>query len=179
MDDASILKQFRNKESRNYAFDLLVKKYQQKLYWIIRRMVIDHEDANDILQDVFIKVYKNLDNFRADSQLYTWLYRIATNETLTFLKNKRKRFFIPIVDVEQELSEKLATNSSPEGDEIAHKLQQAILTLPEKQRMVFNMRYFEEISYKDMSEITGTSEGALKASYHHAVKKIEKYLRED
>ena len=118
MDDASILEQFRKRETRNYAFDQLVKKYQQKLYWIIRRMVIEHEDANDVLQDVFIKVYKNLHKFRADSQLYTWLYRIATNETLTFLKNKRKRFFVPIVDVEQELSEKLTTNSSPEGDEI-------------------------------------------------------------
>ena len=179
MDDASILEQFRKKETRNYAFDQLVKKYQKKLYWIIRRMVIDHQDANDVLQDVFIKVYKNLHNFREDSQLYTWLYRIATNETLTFLKNKRKRFFIPIVDVEQELTEKLTTNSSPESDEISHKLQQSILTLPEKQRIVFNMRYFEELSYKDMSEILGTSEGALKASYHHAVKKIEKYLRED
>ncbi len=179
IDDSSILDQFEKKESRNYAFDLLVKKYQKKLYWQIRRMVIDHEDANDVLQEVFIKIFNGLSSFRKDAKLYTWLYRIAYNETLTFLAAKRKRLYLPIVDVEKELSNKLVTGKNIEGEKIVIKLQKAILTLPEKQRLVFNMRYYDEMSYKKMSEITGTSVGGLKASYHLAVKKIEHYLIED
>lgn len=139
-------------------------------------MVIDHDDADDVTQEVFIKIHKAIDGFREDSQLFTWIYRIATNECLTFLNKKKRRFFLPIEDVAAQLSSKLDLMPELSGDEIQKKLQKAILTLPDKQRVVFNMKYFEELSYEDMAEITSTSVGALKASYHHAVKKIEEYL---
>jgi len=168
---------FREEDSRNYAYNLIVRKYQERLYWHIRRMVIVHEDADDVLQNVLIKAWKGLANFKAESQLYTWLYRIATNETITFLNKKRKRFFIPINDVEHELSELLVNDENYSGDEIQLKLQKAILTLPEKQRIVFNMKYYDEMKYEEMSEILNTSVGALKASYHHAVKKIEAFVK--
>lgn len=178
-DDSELIKQFRQQETRNYAFNLLVRKYQQQLYWHIRRIVIDHDDANDIIQNVLIKVWKNLDSFREDSQLYTWLYRIATNESLTFLKQKKTRFFVPLADVEHELSNQLASDSNFKADAIQMKLQKAVLSLPEKQRVVFNMKYFEEMKYEEMAEVLETSVGALKASFHHAVKKIEKFMTED
>lgn len=142
-------------------------------------MVIDHDDANDLTQDTFIKVYKALDNFRADSQLFTWIYRIATNECLNFLNKKRKRFMLPIYDVEAELASKIDTSSQFTGDEIQLKLQKAILTLPQKQRLVFNMKYYDDIKYEDMAVVLETSVGALKASYHHAVKKIEEYINKE
>lgn len=175
--DAELLEQFRKTETANSAFNLIVRKYQQRVYMHIRRMVIDHDDADDIAQNTFIKVWKGLENFREDSQLFTWIYRIATNECLTFLKQKSKRFFLPIGDVEKELSEKLSHEPSLKGDQIEMKLQKAILSLPEKQRLVFNMRYYDEMKYEKMSEVLGTSEGALKASYHIAVQKIEKLIR--
>jgi RNA polymerase sigma factor (sigma-70 family) len=143
---------------------------------MVRKMVIDHDDSNDITQDVFLKAWTALEKFRGDSQLYTWLYRIATNEAINFLNKKRKRFFIPINDVEAELSDKLESDPLVSGDDIQLKLQKALLKLPEKQRLVFNLKYFEELSYEDISEITGTSVGALKASYHFATKKIEEFL---
>ncbi len=176
--DGELLEQFRNPEAnaRHYAFNLIVKKYQQRLYFHIRKMVIDHDDTDDILQNVFIKVLNSLDGFREDSQLFTWMYRIATNECLTHLKNKKKRFFLPIHEVENELIGMLNSGEHFSADKLQLKLQQAILSLPEKQRLVFNMRYFDEIKYEEMSEILGTSVGALKASYHHAVQKIEKYI---
>jgi RNA polymerase sigma-70 factor (ECF subfamily) len=177
--DDKLLKMFREEDSRNYAYNLIVRKYQERLYWHIRRMVIVHEDADDVLQNVLIKAWKGLANFKAESQLYTWLYRIATNETITFLNKKRKRFFIPINDVEHELSELLVNDENYSGDEIQLKLQKAILTLPEKQRIVFNMKYYDEMKYEEMSEILNTSVGALKASYHHAVKKIENFIMKD
>jgi len=177
--DSELLEQFRKENTRNYAFNLIVRKYQQKLYYHIRKIVIDHDDAHDVSQNTFIKAWKGLDNFREDSQLYTWLYRIATNESLTFLKQKKTKFLIPLGDVEHELSNNLASDPNFNGDKIQMKLQQAILTLPEKQRIVFNMKYFDNVKYEDMSEILGTSVGALKASYHHAVKKIEKYITGD
>jgi RNA polymerase sigma factor (sigma-70 family) len=176
--DNELLEQFRNQSTRNYAFNLLVRKYQQKLYYHIRKIVIDHDDAHDVMQNTFIKAWKGLDNFREDSQLYTWLYRIATNESLTFLKQKKTKFLIPLGDVEYELSQNLVSDPNLNGDRIQMKLQQAILTLPEKQRLVFNMKYFDNLKYEDMEKILGTSVGALKASYHHAVKKVEKYLTE-
>lgn len=142
-------------------------------------MVIDHDDANDLTQDTFIKVYKALDNFRSDSQLFTWIYRIATNECLNFLNKKRKRFMLPIYDVEAELASKIDTSSQFTGDEIQLKLQKAILTLPQKQRLVFNMKYYDDIKYEDMAVVLETSVGALKASYHHAVKKIEEYINKE
>lgn len=155
---------------------MLVRTYQQRVYSHVRKMVIDHDDADDMTQEVFIKVHKYIDGFREDSQLFTWIYRIATNECLTFLQRKKRRFFLPIADVAGELSAKLDTQPGLSGDEIQLKLQKALLTLPDKQRLVFNMKYFEELSYEQMSEITNTSVGALKASYHHAVKKIEEFI---
>lgn len=157
---------------------MLVRAYQQRVYWLVRKMVIDHDDSDDITQEVFIKIHKAIDNFREDSQLYTWIYRIATNECLSFLNKKKRRFFLPIEDVSKELSSRIDTAPDITGDEIQKKLQKAILTLPDKQRLVFNMKYFEDLPYEDISEITNTSVGALKASFHHAVKKIEEYLSE-
>ena len=139
-------------------------------------MVIDHDDADDLTQEVFIKIHRYIDTFREDSQLFTWIYRIATNECLTFLDKKKRRFFLPIGDVEGELTAKVDSSPAISGDEIQKKLQKALLKLPDKQRIVFNMKYFEDLSYKQMSEITNTSVGALKASYHHAVKKIAEFL---
>lgn len=139
-------------------------------------MVIDHDDANDLVQTTFIKAWKGLENFREDSQVFTWLYRIATNECLTYLNNKKKRFFLPIGDVEHELTSKLDSEPSLKANQLEMKLQKAILSLPEKQRTVFNLRYYDEMKYEQMSEVLGTSVGALKASYHHAVQKIEKYI---
>ncbi len=179
MEDKELLERFKNPESKNFAFNQLVRKYQEKIYWITRKMVVDHDDANDLTQNVFIKVWGNLDKFKGTSQLYTWIYRIATNECLTFLKKKRRRFFVSVADVENELSNKIDTSHNIDGDEIALKLEKAILTLPDKQRLVFNMKYFEELKYQQISEITDTSVGSLKASYHHAVKKIEEILSHD
>lgn len=142
-------------------------------------MVIDHDDADDLTQEVFIKIHKAIDNFREDSQLYTWIYRIATNECLTFLNKKKRRFFLPLEDVAKELSSKIDSAPYLSGDDIQKKLQKALLTLPDKQRLVFNMKYYDDLPYEDISQITNTSVGALKASYHHAVKKIENYLTVD
>ena len=142
-------------------------------------MVVDHEDANDLVQEVFVKIWKNVAKFRADSQLYTWIYRIATNECLSFLDKKRRRYFLPIGDVEYELLQKMDDGNHISGDEIQIKLQKALLKLPDKQRLVFNMKYFDEMKYEEISDITETSVGALKASYHHAVKKIEEILNTD
>lgn len=179
MEDQELLEKFSNIESRNYAFNLLVRKYQQKVYWLIRKMVIDHDDADDLTQEVFIKIWKNLENFRKDAQLYTWIYRIASNECLNFLSAKKRRFFLPINDVEAELIQKLDNNPLVDGDAIQLKLQKAILKLPEKQRLIFNMKYYDDLKYEEISEILGTSVGALKASYHHAVKKIEEFVIND
>jgi RNA polymerase sigma factor (sigma-70 family) len=155
---------------------MLVRTYQQRVYWHVRKMVIDHDDADDITQEVFIKIHKAIETFREDSQLFTWIYRIATNECLNFLNKKRRRFFLPIEDISIQLSSKIDSSNDISGDEIQKKLQKALLQLPDKQRLVFNMRYFDDLSYEDISEITNTSVGALKASYHHAAKKIEDYL---
>ena len=142
-------------------------------------MVIDHDDANDITQDVFIKIWDKLKNFREESELYTWIYRIATNECLNFLNKKKRRIFLPIANVESELSEKIVDGAYIAGDDIQKKLQNALLKLPQKQRLVFNMKYYDEMKYEEISKIVGTSVGALKTSYHLAVKKIEKFLKED
>lgn len=175
-DDAEILAKFSREESKNYAFNLLVRKYQQKIYWLVRKMVIDHDDSNDLTQDIFVKIWKNLDKFNRDSKLYTWIYKITVNEALSFLNKKRKKYFIPLVDISAELSKKLHQGNYISGDEIQLKLQKALLKLPDKQRLVFNMKYYDELKYEEISEILGTSVGALKASYHLAVKKIEEYL---
>jgi len=175
-DDKELLRKIRNPETQHYGFNLLVRAYQQRIYWHVRKMVIDHDDADDLTQEVFIKIHRAIGNFREDSQLFTWIYRIATNECLTFLNRKRRRFFLPLEDVGKELSSKIDSSSGMGEDEIQKKLQKALLTLPDKQRLVFNMKYFDDLPYEAIAEITKTSVGALKASYHHAVKKIEDYL---
>lgn len=179
MDEQFIIEKVRSAETRHYGFNLLLKEYQERVYWHVRKMVIDHDDANDLTQDIFVKVWKNLESFREDSKLFTWIYRIATNETLNFLAKKKRKYLVPIHDVAGELAGKLDSGDHLSGDEIELKLQKAILILPDKQRLVFNMKYFEEMKFSEISEATGTSEGALKASYHHAVKKIEEYLNPD
>jgi RNA polymerase sigma-70 factor (ECF subfamily) len=179
LEDKELLSKIRNPETRNYGFNLLVREYQKRVYWHVRKMVIDHEDANDLTQEIFIKIHRHIDKFREDAQLFTWIYRIATNACLSFLEKKKRRFFLPIGDVEGELTSKLEHSPGISGDEVQLKLQKALLKLPDKQRMVFNMKYFDELSYEQISEITDTSVGALKASYHHAVKKIEIFLSND
>ena len=179
MEDKELLAKIRNPETRHYGFNLLVRHYQERIYWHIRKMVIDHDDADDLVQEVFIKVWKGLDKFREDAQLFTWIYRIATNECLTFLAKKKRRFFLPIGDVKKELSGKIDHNTNLTGDDIQQKLHKALLKLPDKQRLVFNMKYFDNMKYDDIAAITNTSVGALKASYHHAVKKIEEILNAD
>lgn len=176
IEDKELLELFRIEASRDKAFGLIVKKYQKRVYYHIRRMVIDHDDADDVTQNTFIKAWKGLANFKEDSQLFTWLYRIATNESITFLNSKKKRGHTSYSDVEHELSSRLENDSNFSGDKIQLKLQQAILTLPEKQRIVFNMKYYDDLKYEEMSAILDTSVGALKASYHHAVKKIEEHV---
>ncbi len=176
LDDKELLMQFKNESSKEAAYTRIIKKYQEKLYWHIRRMVVEHEDANDVLQNMFIKVWKSLDNFREDSQLYTWLYRIATNESLSFLEQQKKRSSSSLSDDDGYLSNKLVADKDFDGNKLEWKLQLAIQQLPQKQKAVFNLRYFEEMPYEEMSRVLETSEGALKASYHHAVKKIEDYI---
>jgi len=176
IDDTKILELFLNEKTRNEALSQLISKYQKRLYWHIRKIVIDHDDSNDVLQNTYIKVWKGLENFKQESQLYTWMYRIATNEALTHLRQKQKRASSSIHPIEYELSKNLESDNYFTGDEIQLKLQQAILTLPEKQRLVFNMRYYDEMPYEEMSEILETSIGALKASYHIAAKKVEEFL---
>ncbi|GAB3636163.1 RNA polymerase sigma factor [Hymenobacter arcticus] len=176
MEDSEILFKFQDPASRNLAFNQLIRKYQQKVYWHVRKMVVDHADADDLTQDVFVKVWKNLANFRQDAALFTWIYRIATNECLSFLQSKRRKFFLPLNDVGAELAAKMEADPAIAGDEIELRLQRAILRLPDKQRLVFNLRYYDEMPYEQMAEVTGTSVGALKASYHHAARKIEEYV---
>lgn len=179
MEDQSILDKINHPDTRDYGYNVLVRTYQQRIYWLVRKMVIDHDDANDLTQDIFIKIWKNINRFKGDSELFTWIYRIATNETLGFLRKKKRRFFLPIHDLKEELTSKLDASVLIEGDEIQLKLQKSLLKLPEKQRLVFNMKYFEEMKFEEIAKITGTSTGALKASYHIAVKKIEEWLKED
>ncbi len=174
--DDELLALFRNGDNPNYAFNLIVRKYQETIYWHVRRLVVSHDDTDDIVQDIFIKVWQSLHKFRGESGLYTWIYRIATNEALTFLKNKKRKFFLPLVDVGKQLEETLEADVYYQGSEMEKQIQKAILSLPDKQRVVFNLRYYDEMKYEEMAKILNTSEGALKASYHHAVKKIEKFV---
>ncbi|MDB2456388.1 RNA polymerase sigma factor [Flavobacteriaceae bacterium] len=160
-------------KTQEIGFKTLIKEYQQPLYWHIRKIVLDHEDADDVLQNTYIKIFKNIKNFRGDSKLYSWMYRIATNESLTFIKQKSKKLGLSTNEYTEKQVNKLEADVYFEGDEIARKLQLAIAKLPEKQRLVFNLRYFDELKYDEISEILETSIGSLKASYHHAVKKIK------
>jgi RNA polymerase sigma factor (sigma-70 family) len=176
LDDKELLDQFREPATKEAGYTRIIKKYQEKLYWHVRRIVVDHEDANDVLQNMFIKVWNGLENFREDSQLYTWLYRIATNESLSFLEQQKKRSSVSLSDVESGLSNRLQADKHFDANKLEWKLQVAIQQLPEKQRIVFNLRYYDEMPYEKMSRVLETSEGALKASYHHAVKKIEDFI---
>jgi RNA polymerase sigma-70 factor (ECF subfamily) len=175
--DLDLITDLKNAKTRDLAFNSLVKKYQERLYWHIRKIVMDHDDADDILQNTFVKVWRSVDKFREESSLYTWLYRIATNESLTFINSNKRRSMVPMNDTSEFLMNNLESDEYFEGDEIQLRLQEAILKLPEKQRIVFNLKYFEEMKYEDMSQILDTSVGALKASFHHAAKKVEDYLK--
>jgi len=179
IDDIQLLKQLKSETHKEQAFKTLLTLYKERLYWHIRNIVKSHDDTDDVLQNTFIKIYKNITNFKGDSKLFSWMYRIATNEAITFINKKAKRQQITNKDVQQIAIDNLVTDVYFEGDTIQLKLQQAIATLPQKQQLVFNMKYFEDIKYKDMADILKTSEGALKASYHIAVKKIESYLTKD
>jgi RNA polymerase sigma-70 factor (ECF subfamily) len=172
--DIEILKLFRTKGQKEKAFLLLVEKYQERLYWHIRKIVIIHEDADDVIQNTFVKIWRNLEGFKSNAQLYTWLYKIATNEALSWLKIKKKN---SIVNYEEFLVNSLPGDEYFDGEKLELKLQKAILSLPERQRLVFNMRYFDELKYEEIAEILDLSTGALKASYHHARKKIEEFFK--
>ncbi len=177
-EDQLILEWIGNAQSLEKGFKALVEKYQQKLYWHVRRMVLSHDDADDVLQNTFIKVYRSIDQFEQKSSLYTWLYRIATNESLSFIQRNKKFQYDQMEDQEEHPAiSNLKADPFFEGNEIQLLLQEAICCLPDKQKQVFLLRYHDEMTYKDMSEILQTSEGALKASYHHAVKKIEEFLK--
>lgn len=176
VNDEQLLNLLRNPATQRDGFAKLVSEYSERLYWQIRKMIFSHDDANDILQEVFLKVWSNIDNFRGESKLSTWLYRIAINESITFLNKMRAQNNISMDDGDSFLLNQLESDEYFDGDEVQKLLQKAILTLPEKQRLVFQMKYFEEMKYEEISDILGTSVGALKASYHHAVKKIEQFL---
>lgn len=175
--ESFFVQQLQTKETSQEAFRELVTMYKERLYWHIRNIVKDHADTDDVLQNTFLKIYKNVNQFKGESKLFSWMYRIATNEAITFLNKKARRLHITSEELQNQIIDNLESDVYFEGDEIQLKLQQAINILPEKQQQVFNMKYFQELKYREISEILGTSEGALKASYHHAVKKIEDYLK--
>jgi RNA polymerase sigma-70 factor (ECF subfamily) len=179
ISDAKILEMLSNEIDFEKGFSCLIKKYQEKMYWHIRRMVHFHDDADDIIQNTFIKIFKNIKGFKAQSKLYTWIYRIAINETLSFIKKKKKMNASSLDENLSELEMHLTADSYFDGDKAQLALLKAIETLPERQKMVFNLRYYDELSYKDMSEVLDVSEGSLKASFHHAVKKVEEYLKQN
>lgn len=177
-NEREVLALLQEESTQKRGFEMIVAQYSEQLYWQIRRMVLSHDDANDLLQNAFVKAWMNIDYFRAEAKLSTWLYRIALNECITFLNKQRAANTVSIDDPEAVLVQKLESDPYFSGDDAQLLLQKALLALPEKQRMVFNLKYFQEMKYEEMSEIFGTSVGALKASYHHAVKKIEKFLEE-
>jgi RNA polymerase sigma-70 factor (ECF subfamily) len=174
-----MVEKLRDPATRRNAFTYVVEAYGEKLYWLIRKMGLSHDDANDVLQNTFLKAWMNLDHFRGESKFSTWMYRIALNENITFLNRQRTMNRVSMDDTDVFLLEKLKGDEYFDGDALQLKLQEAVLSLPEKQRIVFTMKYYEEMKYEEMSEILGTSVGALKASYHHAVKKIEVLLTND
>lgn len=177
--EETLIHQLKQKDSQARAFEVLVNTYKERLYWHIRRIVLNHDDADDVLQNTFIKVFNHIDGFKGESKLYSWLYRIATNEALTFLSAKSRKLGIEDNELQERMIGRLEADVYFEGDEIQIALQRAIATLPERQKLVFNMKYFDELKYIEISEILGTSVGALKASYHLAVKKLEEYLKEN
>ncbi len=172
----TLIAQLKDPLTQEQAFRTLMSQYKERLYWHIRKIVISHDDADDVLQNTFIKVYRNINNFKAESKLYSWMYRIATNESITFINKRAKQNNVNVSDLQYKLVENLEADVYFDGDEMQLQLQKAIAILPQKQQLVFNMKYFDDMKYKDMSEVLDTSIGALKASYHHAVKKIENFL---
>lgn len=178
-DDKEILEAFREEGRQDYAFNLLVRKYSERLYWHIRRIVFDHDDADDLLQNTLIKAWKNLPDFREDSRLYTWLYRIATNETLNFLKSKRLKSMLSLTGHERSLYDRFSSDQYFSGDEITRKLYKAMDKLPPRQKTIFVMRYFEELKMDEIAEILHISTGSVKASYHHAYLKVKNFLSEN
>lgn len=178
-DEKLIALILRGNRKSELAFAAILDRYNERLYWHVRKILVTHEDANDVVQNTWIKVYQNLRSFRKDSRFYTWLYRIATNEALSYLQKSKKSDADNLEDHLFNLSQSLESDEWFDGSEIQTQLQKAILQLPEKQRLVFNMKYFDEMKYQDMADILETSIGALKASYHHAVKKIEATLKEE
>ncbi len=176
-NDVELVNQFKQPETKQAAFKLILQKYQRKVYWQVRRIVIDHDDADDVVQNTFIKVWEKLDDFRSDSQLFTWLYRIATNEALGFLQKKKSDRNVSMEEMQEQLGEQLTASTYFNGNKLELTLQQAILSLPEKQRLVFNMKYYDNLKYDEMEAILGTSVGALKASYFHATKKVEEFVK--
>ena len=179
LSDQELLEGLRNPESKNYTFNLLCRKFQERLYWHIRRIVLSHEDADDLLQETFLQSWQKIDSFEGRSRLSTWLIRIATNKCIDFLNKKRRFFFIPLIDVEKSLEEMLEADPYFDGDEAEKKFQKAILTLPEKQRLVFHMRYYEELKFSEIAAIMSLSEGGVKSNYHIAQKKLKDYLLGD
>ena len=179
MNEETLVTQLQRKETQAHGFEVLVDTYKERLYWHIRRIVLNHDDADDVLQNTFIKIFRNIKGFKADSKLYSWMYRIATNEALSFLKAKSRRLGISDESLQETMVQNLRADVYFDGNEIELKLQEAIARLPEKQKLVFNMKYFQDLKYDEIATILETSVGGLKASYHLAVKKLEAYLNED
>ncbi len=177
VEEQNLVAALKSPLEKERAFRTLVSEYKERLYWQIRKIVLDHDDADDVLQNTFIKVFRNIDSFKADSKLYTWMYRIATNEAITFINKKAKRANISSQELKENMIANLESDVYFEGEKIQIQLQRAIATLPEKQQLVFNMKYFEEHTYEELSEILDTSVGGLKSSYHIAVKKITSFLK--
>ena len=179
IDEALLIEQLKNVQTKEKAFRELITLYKERLYWHIRKIVISHDDADDVLQNTFIKVFKNIENFNQESKLFSWIYRIATNESITFINKRAKQRNVDITEYQHEITSNLNSDDFFNGDKIQLILQKAIATLPQKQQIVFNMKYFDDLKYNEMSEILETSVGALKASYFHAVKKIENYIKQE
>lgn len=176
IEESVLIEQLKNRDTQDIAFRQLMTLYKERLYWHIRKIVISHDDADDVLQNTFIKVYRNIDKFNAESKLFSWMYRIATNESITFINKRAKTQNVDITEMQYKLAESLEADVHYDGDEMQIKLQKAIAQLPQKQQLVFNMKYFDDMKYQEISDVLETSVGALKASYHHAVKKIENIL---
>ena len=176
-NETVIIEQLKNVQTREKAFRELISLYKERLYWHIRKIVISHDDTDDVLQNTFIKVYRNISKFNQDSKLFSWMYRIATNESISFINKRAKERNIAVSEMQEQLTSSLESDNYFSGEEIQEILQMAIATLPQKQQLVFNMKYFDDLKYTEVSEILGTTVGALKASYFHAVKKIESYIK--
>ena len=176
IDEKLLVKQLKDPDTQEIAFRTLISNYKERLYWHIRKIVLLHDDTDDVLQNTFIKVFKNINGFKEESKLFSWMYRIATNESITFINKKAKEKNVDISDLQYKMAENLEDDVFFDGDEIQLTLQKAIATLPQKQQLVFNMKYYDDLKFKEISEILNTSVGALKSSYHYAVKKIEKQI---